>query len=767
MPGAAGTQTRMFTYDKRGFLRQEQNPEIGVNGNGTTTYSDHDARGHVGKKVISSTIDLRFEYDGAERLIAAKDGTMSGRPLQLFSWDCIRPDVADPCTTATHPGQLAATARYNYDSVLGTIAVTQANQYDAATGLLLRRDLAVGSGVVGSETRFTGEDFFLTQNHNDFGLLETMTYPCRSVSGVCLSSDPGRTIQHGYAKGHLKSAGAWASDISYRPNGMIDTVTHGTGNSATVEQGEADPDGMTRPRRIYSTNANGTQELWSSGNYEFDGSGNVKKIGNTSYFYDGFGRLNGWSVTNPLGPNSGYSTTSREYDAFGNHLYTTEEGCRPMPNPVCYTNSVLARDITGTTNHYADTSYDAAGNVVLDNTQRAYTWDPLGMMTGATVNGRPFRFLYDADNERIAAVERVPVGATRRNRTTFTLRGPSNQLLSTWTDDWTGGTSVFTRKEDTIWRGSQVLARADGTDTMNYTPDHLGSPRLITDGAGEVLDVQNFDPFGSGGLLGSGALQFTGHERDQANIGGGTYDLPDYMHARFYDKNGRFLSVDPIPGEVHTPQSWNAYAYARSNPLRYTDPSGLILHVMSQDAADDLCTLVGPDCNAYVQIADDGKVTITATAADLENNAVLDLINDMVTSPKKYGAWVGATMPSGDRMLMFGPRMGDNRVVNLSTTARTDIPPALNLPLPEGFDGAVGIYRDYASIAVGQDGRPVSRAMLLFHEMAENYHRTEKIKQYLESHQNAITRENLLRLQRPDLDRFAPGAGPNSVTIRP
>jgi hypothetical protein len=46
-------------------------------------------------------------------------------------------------------------------------------------------------------------------------------------------------------------------------------------------------------------------------------------------------------------------------------------------------------------------------------------------------------------------------------------------------------------------------------NTMHYTLDHLGSPRLITNNAGNVLGVQNFDPFDGGGLFGSGALQFT------------------------------------------------------------------------------------------------------------------------------------------------------------------------------------------------------------------------------------------------------------------
>jgi len=39
-------------------------------------------------------------------------------------------------------------------------------------------------------------------------------------------------------------------------------------------------------------------------------------------------------------------------------------------------------------------------------------------------------------------------------------------------------------------------------------------------------------------------------------------------------RRGRFLSVDPVLGDPHNPQSWNRYTYARNNPIRYTDPDG-------------------------------------------------------------------------------------------------------------------------------------------------------------------------------------------------
>jgi RHS repeat-associated protein len=50
-----------------------------------------------------------------------------------------------------------------------------------------------------------------------------------------------------------------------------------------------------------------------------------------------------------------------------------------------------------------------------------------------------------------------------------------------------------------------------------------------------------------------------------------------YFGARYYaSRAGRFTTVDPghVGGNIFDPQSWNAYAYARNNPLKYVDPTG-------------------------------------------------------------------------------------------------------------------------------------------------------------------------------------------------
>ena len=63
--------------------------------------------------------------------------------------------------------------------------------------------------------------------------------------------------------------------------------------------------------------------------------------------------------------------------------------------------------------------------------------------------------------------------------------------------------------------------------------------------------------------------KFTGQERDsESNL--------DNFIARYYSSaQGRFMSPDPLAGDIGDPQTLNRYAYVRNNPLILTDPSGM------------------------------------------------------------------------------------------------------------------------------------------------------------------------------------------------
>jgi RHS repeat-associated protein len=560
MPGAAGVQTRLFSYDHRGFLTQEQQPELGASGNGSTDYLNYDARGLAGRRksgTAGGPYDLDIDYDAAGRVTKVSVyGTT--QTLKLFAYDDPTGASYPQCVNGRCNGKPAAAARYNYTSDLGTVAITESYQYDATTGLMSRRDTTVGSG-----TGFTGESFNVGQTYNPFGDVYQTFYPCRSGAGGCNAADPATpTVTYAYTNGELTGVGTWASSITYAPNGTVDTVTHGSGTTAVREKWVGDS-GMHRPCGIFvygpgltltadasapcgqRLTGNGAQ--WTSGTYAYDGGGNISQIGANTYRYDAFSRLTNWTE-------NGFSSV-RAYDAWGNMTAT-------------------GYAISGTTNHYSSMTYDSAGNVTSDGT-RTFAYDSMNMVASATAGGRSFRYLYTPNDERIAAIERINVGGVLRNKTTWTLRGLSNELLRVFVTDATSGTPMTAWKENTFWRNGSLLANENSTGLRHYGLDHLGSPRILTSATGALVGTQTFAAFGAGGTSDGGALQFTGQERDAATLAGGSATLPDYFHARYYDSGtGRFLSLDPVHGNSRLPQSWNAYAYALNNPHRYIDPDG-------------------------------------------------------------------------------------------------------------------------------------------------------------------------------------------------
>jgi RHS repeat-associated protein len=117
-----------------------------------------------------------------------------------------------------------------------------------------------------------------------------------------------------------------------------------------------------------------------------------------------------------------------------------------------------------------------------------------------------------------------------------------------------------------------AAAQPPPVEVEYYHLDAVGSVRAVTDQSGNVIRRHNYFPFGEEHLAQEGGdpLRFAGKERD-AETG------LDYVGARYYaSRTGRFTTGDPghVSGNIFDPQSWNAYAYARNNPLRFVDPTG-------------------------------------------------------------------------------------------------------------------------------------------------------------------------------------------------
>jgi RHS repeat-associated protein len=120
------------------------------------------------------------------------------------------------------------------------------------------------------------------------------------------------------------------------------------------------------------------------------------------------------------------------------------------------------------------------------------------------------------------------------------------------------------------------------TDTVRYYHvDGIGSVRAVTDASGQLVERHDYKPFGDEWSAPSiNRRGFAGQDRDQET-------LLDYFGARHYaSQTARFTTVDPghVNGDTLDPQSWNAYAYARNNPLKYIDPTGTEYEICGLDA---------------------------------------------------------------------------------------------------------------------------------------------------------------------------------------
>jgi len=140
------------------------------------------------------------------------------------------------------------------------------------------------------------------------------------------------------------------------------------------------------------------------------------------------------------------------------------------------------------------------------------------------------------------------------------------------------GSSGSLQKEY-IYGASGLLATIEPTavnsnSTRYTTPDHLGSPRVVTNSDAGVISRHDYMPFGEelgvevGGRTtgmdfpgsSDGIRQkFTSTERDvETGL--------DYFSSRYYaSTQGRFTGIDPGPLTPADPQSFNRYSYVQSN----------------------------------------------------------------------------------------------------------------------------------------------------------------------------------------------------------
>ena len=272
-----------------------------------------------------------------------------------------------------------------------------------------------------------------------------------------------------------------------------------------------------------------------------------------TFGYDADYRLVDWQA----GPLGGPATTTRSWtlDPVANWDTTTLDGLLTT----CVHSAVHELVQQGATS----LTYDAAGNLVEDGTF-TYQWDPAGHLREVRLvadDSLVARYAYDAFGRRVARIDAVT---------------PEQRLYLYDGDEVLQEYTLQLQHVATYVLGDGIdrpVARV-GSQTLYYLTNGLGSPMLLVDGTGAVVERYAYDAYGTtttfdpgwGAPLGASRVGspylFTGRRLDPE-----TGLL--HFRARMYSPNqGRFVSRDP---SGYT-DGWNLYrAYFVPNA---TDPTG-------------------------------------------------------------------------------------------------------------------------------------------------------------------------------------------------
>jgi RHS repeat-associated protein len=207
-------------------------------------------------------------------------------------------------------------------------------------------------------------------------------------------------------------------------------------------------------------------------------------------------------------------------------------------------------DVNGT-----PVTWDSNGNLLNDGTQ-SYTYDAANRLVGVSQGEDVYTYAYNGLGDRVSQV----------------LNGQTTNYAL---DLNAGLTQVLQDGEQTYLYGVNRVAQVAETQVGYFLPDALGSVRQMVDETGAVTLQQSYSPYGEVVVsegTGETDYAFTGEwQSASTNL--------VYLRARFYQPStGRFLNRDKWEGEPKQPKTFNYWNYAESNPIKYTDPTGMYVY---------------------------------------------------------------------------------------------------------------------------------------------------------------------------------------------
>ena len=364
-------------------------------------------------------------------------------------------------------------------------------------------------GLTSATEKTAGAVIFTTSySHDDGGLPGTITYPSGRIVTYARDASGNITSVSTTFDGTTQTL---ADNITYAPFGPVKSMDF----------------------------SNGKTETRSFDLQYRTGSIATPDITDLSYTYNTAGYISG--VTSAISdPASFKPAVSQEDQA----TYTLETGTNRLSTIAGSTTTTsFTHDQNGNITAKGSTTFEyfqdnRLSTVKEDGTVIAeYEYNCFGQRTMKTMDGASTLFHYD-------------------------LNG--NLICESGTDG--------TIQKEYIYLGNlplvMIIHGTDGVATYFYHTDHLGTPAVLTDDAGQIVWKANYSPFGTINIS-------TAVVENNLRFPGQYYDAETGLHYnwhRYYDPaTGRYLTPDPIglAGGI------NPFVYAESNPINNIDPWGL------------------------------------------------------------------------------------------------------------------------------------------------------------------------------------------------
>jgi RHS repeat-associated protein len=576
-----GSQNRYFMYDSLGrvtYARQiEQEANTNFSGSGYTdpiTSNDqwsvkyqYDDNGNITSTTDARNVSVTGTYDHLNR-------------ITFRNYSDTTPDV-----TFYYDGKgLASIPNYSNNKVTKVNSTVSESKYTSFDNT---------GRVLASQQITDGETYTFGYAYNLSGALIEQTYPSGRVVKNTLNQD-GELSMVKSRKNSNVGYYAYAQSFSYNAAGMLDKMRLGNGHWETYSYNN-----RSQVTQVGLGTTDVTQDLLkleygyetyaTSGNHDNNGTMLSQKItvptvgsysgftANQTYIYDSLNRLE--SAAETISSAQTWKQTF-QYDRYGNRRFNTSS------NNTTTLSQVLASKVTNPLINTSDNRFqeDQDNDLVAD-----YDYDANGNLT---LDAQNKRFVYDAENHQTQF---------------FTTSNNTSTPDATYHYDGEGKRiKKITNTEIVVFvydSGAQLVAEYSSapatTQRVGYlTNDHLGSPRIITNEIGQIVERKDYTAFGETTTSAQRIteLKYTGQNQNTVREGysGYEHDMEtelEYAQARYYNAgHGRFTSVDSLAASaaIKNPQTFNRYSYVLNSPYKFTDPSGLLS--ISTNACGQWCS---------------------------------------------------------------------------------------------------------------------------------------------------------------------------------